>query len=326
MKVRMLILAMLVALSSHAADVKYTFQTLAYPGAFITLPAGINDHGDIVGTYRISFFGSNHAFLFQNGQYFQIDKPGAVTSSAVSINNAGQIAGSAAELHGTDTEGHAFLRMDETHYTTIEPPRSLSSGAFAMNNLGDILGVATAPTAGFLYSRGTFLPGLGGPYGLDAYALNSSLQHVGYNVPNSPDPFCGCYDSFLTDWKNSTTILAFPGAQVTQANAINDAGQVAGTYVVLNNPGINATVQHRGGFVYTNGHYQGVDFPGAFTELSGINGFGDVVGTYGSTQGFVALAERPFTVSPSNKWDAPMPLQRLMEARTRLLNYIRLFR
>lgn len=67
--------------------------------------------------------------------------------------------------------------------------------------------------------------------------------------------------------------IEYPGAALTEATGINNAGRVVGTYY-----GVDG-VSH--GFVYNGASYVTVDFPGApFTYLFGINAAGHIVGSY----------------------------------------------
>ncbi|MGH9793669.1 MAG: hypothetical protein ACRD5G_02760 [Candidatus Acidiferrales bacterium] len=90
--------------------------------------------------------------------------------------------------------------------------------------------------------------------------------------------------------------LDFPGGSATFANDINDAGQMVGTYFDANG------VSH--GFLYEPWKvepFTPINYPGAdWTEVSGINRQGDIVGFYGHNtesffHGFVRTASGTFT-------------------------------
>ena len=67
--------------------------------------------------------------------------------------------------------------------------------------------------------------------------------------------------------------IAFPGAMLTLANAVNNNNVVAGSFFDA-----DSSVH---GFVYRKGHYEQVDYPGSSeTEVLGINDRGDLVGVY----------------------------------------------
>jgi hypothetical protein len=53
----------------------YSFTTIDFPGASLTLAYGINDADQIVGQYVDESGG--HGFLYNNGSFVTIDYPGA---------------------------------------------------------------------------------------------------------------------------------------------------------------------------------------------------------------------------------------------------------
>jgi probable HAF family extracellular repeat protein len=77
-----------------------TYTTLDVPGVTFTAATGINDAGQIVGSY-IAADGNFHGFLLSEGIYTLVDVPGATSTFIYGINNAGQIVGS--------YDGHGFL-------------------------------------------------------------------------------------------------------------------------------------------------------------------------------------------------------------------------
>src|SRR5437762_1281167 len=84
----------LVALSlslcvSSQARAGYVYTTLDAPGSTLTQAFGINDSGQIVGSYRPAD-GIDHGFLLRGGTYTPIDVPGAYSSPAFGINDSGQ--------------------------------------------------------------------------------------------------------------------------------------------------------------------------------------------------------------------------------------------
>ena len=78
------------------------------------------------------------------------------------------------------------------------------------------------------------------------------------------------------------TTLSVPGASMTGASGINDAGQVVGFY----GTGDFATSDWAAhGFLYSNGVYSTWDFPGATgTYITGVNNSGDMIGSYSTGQ------------------------------------------
>ena len=74
------------------AKAQFDFTTIDVPGATYSLAQGINDAGQIVG----SFFDDSgfHGFLLDvDGSYTTLDEPGANQTEPHGINNVGVIAG-----------------------------------------------------------------------------------------------------------------------------------------------------------------------------------------------------------------------------------------
>jgi probable HAF family extracellular repeat protein len=81
-----------VPLGAHA--IVYSFTRIDVPGAYNTEAFGINNLGQIVGSYADSNSTGPHGFLARAGKFSVIDVPGAVDTVASGINNLGQIVGS----------------------------------------------------------------------------------------------------------------------------------------------------------------------------------------------------------------------------------------
>src|SRR4051795_5836147 len=79
------------AAGSSANAATFSFTQIDVPGASFTQAFGINDAGQIVGTFQDST--GPHGFLDTGGSFTQIDVPGASFTTANGINDAGQIVG-----------------------------------------------------------------------------------------------------------------------------------------------------------------------------------------------------------------------------------------
>jgi uncharacterized membrane protein len=78
------------------------YSTIDVPGAVSTIASGINDSGEIVGSF---FDGTHtHGFVDQNGMFSQIDISGAADTYVNAVNNNGMIAGSF-----TSDTAHGFI-------------------------------------------------------------------------------------------------------------------------------------------------------------------------------------------------------------------------
>ena len=80
-----------IAAGSSANAATFSFTQIDVPGAFYTAATGINDAGQIVGSFVDST--GIHGFLYTGGSFTQIDVPGAFATQAFGINDAGQIVG-----------------------------------------------------------------------------------------------------------------------------------------------------------------------------------------------------------------------------------------
>jgi probable HAF family extracellular repeat protein len=82
-----------------------SYETLDFPGAQATMPAGINDNGTIVGTISDSE-GTAHGFIYSNGKWAKVDYPGTVgTTQFLGISNANVIVG----LSTSTESGFTFI-------------------------------------------------------------------------------------------------------------------------------------------------------------------------------------------------------------------------
>jgi len=95
-----------------------TFTALDYPGALNTNPLGVNNHGQVVGTFFDALLGQEQGFLYEAGAFSQLSYPGAWSTFAEGINDDGQVVGFYRLPSGID---HGFL-YDNGAFTTIDDP------------------------------------------------------------------------------------------------------------------------------------------------------------------------------------------------------------
>ena len=121
---KMIILATAVAIGGFAAihsanAAAYTFTQIDVPGAIFTLADGINDAGQIVGSFTDST--GTHGFLDTRGSFTQIDVPGASLTAALGINNAGR---SSVRFSTASGGEHGFLYTGGS-FTQIDVPGAI---------------------------------------------------------------------------------------------------------------------------------------------------------------------------------------------------------
>ncbi|MBO0684928.1 MAG: hypothetical protein J2P45_17395, partial [Candidatus Dormibacteraeota bacterium] len=116
-----------------------------------------------------------------------------------------------------------------------------------------------------------------------AIGLNNREQVVGYY-----DDAAGATHGFLRDQRGRITTIDVPGALNSENFAINDQGQIVGTYSVQPSPpGSPGTFGPQIGFLRdARGKFTTLRFPGSiYTEAHDINNLGQVVGEWGDTAG-----------------------------------------
>jgi probable HAF family extracellular repeat protein len=208
-------------------------------------------------------------------------------STALGINNSGEIVGSYSDFSGT----HAFLYSGGT-MQNIAQLGSSTSAAYGINSSGQIVGeydlTGNGEPRAFLYSGGV-LTNLGTLDGDEtgaeshAYAINNNGQIVGSSTSTNGLGNGGMGIAFL--YSNGTMAsLGGPGL-TSEATSINDSGQIAGDYST-NAPSSTTA------FLYENGTVKAIGPQGDLTptKASGINSNGEIAGTASSAGHFDSSA------------------------------------
>ncbi|HXJ86842.1 MAG TPA: hypothetical protein VMS18_08515 [Candidatus Binatia bacterium] len=203
--------------------------------------------------------------------YSKIDFPGASQTQVFGFNDYGTIVG-----NYTDTQGavHAFVYRAGS-YQTIDHSDSVENGFLGINNDEHIAGyyIGTDQRYHGFVLAGSVYHNVSFPGALDtvAWDVNDFGDVVGgfdFTDQNTVIAFLdhrGSYTSFEDP-------VAPPGA--SQADALNDRGQIVGVYV-----DIDGNVH---GFLRQNSDLLPVEFPGTTSggEAEGINNQGQIAGRY----------------------------------------------
>src|SRR5215469_15006779 len=92
--------------SAISASAQFTFRSLDFPGSTLTTGRGINNHGEIVGAYRLE--PPRHAYLFKADQFTPL-APSTVLSTnfseAYKNNDRSDVVG----WYQDDIGNHGFL-------------------------------------------------------------------------------------------------------------------------------------------------------------------------------------------------------------------------
>jgi uncharacterized membrane protein len=274
-------LFLLCAISSYA---QFSFNAIWFPGGVHTRINGINEHGDIVGSYKLAGE-SQHALLVQEGEYIPLAQAtvlGAYPSVAYKINQHGDVVGWYATEDGAP---HGFL-LSKGAVTTLDfpyaacTPATCDTYAIGINDSGTVVGFWNLYDAdgnlieqhGYTWNQGVFTqidyPGL--PFtGLTA--INNKGEILGGAGAN---PAAGSQTLFIYSKGHFNLFnVNIPGATYWQANDFNDSGQVAGMWAD------GAGNYH--GWLLSGANLTSVDFPGATnTTMWGIDKAGRVVGSH----------------------------------------------
>ena len=275
----------------------YTLTPIDFPGAAGGSPAfGINDHDDVVGSYRVVFTEPQHGFLLSEGEFTTVEPSGSIRSQLFGINKKGDIVGfyrpATPPRHGfllsrqrdSEDENSGHDGPDQGVFKIIDYPGAAVSDPTAINASRRIVGFFQVQdfndvAHGFLLEHGQFKQ-LDHPGAIDTVPLgiNARGDIVG-NWDTLDDFVNGTFGHGFVLSHNKYIDVDFPGAAAgTSVNGINNRGQIVGQYID------NNSVSH--GFVATGATFMTVDYPGAvWTVIAGINGHGVVVGYYFTSAG-----------------------------------------
>jgi len=205
-----------------------------FAGGGNSFATGINSKGAIVGYGdQPTAGGVPHAFLWTSALGFQdLGTFGGQVSAANAINSSGQVVGSADGIGNYST---AFLWTSATGLQSLgTEPGDYGSQANAINDSGVVAGSSGTGAAwhGFRWDLAHGMQDLGtlGGTFTFAYGINNAGQIVGSSMPTGN---IGPAHAFIWDSVNgirdlNNLIAPGTGWDLTQANAINASGQIAG--------------------------------------------------------------------------------------------------
>lgn len=243
----------------------YSFSFFQLPGT-VTGPdiavAGINDDGVAVGTYQDSN-NVDHGFLLLGSSPVTIDAPGALNTFLSAINNKGVIVGTFFSDAPIGFQGLV---------TSVD-------GGFSVFDCND---------------------SNGNPYPTNIWGINDSGEIVGYYLPVLGQRGDGFVANLTNEGPgNCATIDSnLPGACLTFPAAINNAGQIVGTYDVVDSSGDNCGFTNWG-FLLSDGFSQIAVPDSLSSEAWGINNNGEIIGNFNEGTPFLRLADGTFSAIPN---------------------------
>jgi uncharacterized membrane protein len=264
------------------------FTTIAHPdaGFYGTVPEGINNEGQIAGSYSDAN-DRRHGFTLDDGVYTTVDVPDAPGNTGVlDIDDRGRLVG----VSGLVSYG--YLADGRGRLIEIDAP-AVASDTFpsGINNRGDVVGASDRGAArsyhGFLRDRwGRYRRiGVPGARGTVASRINDGGQIVGYYSATNDNPNAATdARGFLLGPRGSVQRIDVPGATLTQPAGINNLGEVAGGYADADGA-VHGFLRGR------DGEFTTIDIPDArVTVAVDINDLGQTAGTYidsgGRVRGF----------------------------------------
>ena len=224
-----------------------------------------------------------HGFRWTPNSIESIDFPSAANSRAADINSFGEIVGTYNSTIGSYSQG---FQVNKGTYATIDATGAVQTVVIGINGAGATVGYWNDQNYniyGFLYGNGTFTPiSVPGSLGTTPKGLNSSTI-VGSYVTST------ALHGFLLQG-GIFTALDFPGAIFSDAHSINASGKVIGIYEDSNFQ-YHGFLWEGGAFVATFDLRNQILQDDSFTRLS-LNDKGQIVGTYpgakGVHHGFIA--------------------------------------
>jgi probable HAF family extracellular repeat protein len=250
-----------------------TFETLKF-GTIDLFPHGINNNGEIVGTYVPESGGFEQGFIDSMESIRILDPINAQYAWAMSVSNSGNITG-----WGSESSGLFAYSYIHGSFQTINVPGAANTLPTGINDRGQIVGTFFTPgdpenqiPHGFIYGNGRF-SALSAPGGgtVTPYGINNSGEIVGtYSLG-------GQEHGFLYR-KGNYTNIDFPGGEHTVPTGINSSGEIVGYYQ-------DESFRYHG-FIDHKGTFETIDEPDGnyATWPQGINDRGEIVGIYVNTE------------------------------------------
>jgi probable HAF family extracellular repeat protein len=263
----------LLVLSCSAFSQSFQYTSLQVPGSSYTVALGINNQGQIVGSFVSN--GIQSGFLYSNGNFQTIACPNAGFTIAQSINDNGVIVG----WCNPTGSAQGFIYQNGS-FTYLSYPGSTLTALMGVNSLDDLVGdYQLGKQFGFAYRNGVFK------------TLGTARSAVGINQSETiAANICGarCHGIVKAKTRRGWVVVQkvyYPGASSTVLGEINDNGDLSGAW------GPTPDGQQEG-FVYfkdTNTFFGFNIQHSPDMEVTGINNSRQVVGYYGTGTGLLGF-------------------------------------
>ena len=297
-----LVLLFSVAIVADAPEVRTLknakFARVEVPGARITEARGLNNLGEIVGSWEDPITRREHGFIFSGGVFTTIDIPGAVSTSLLDINDAGDIVGAYSEPAGL---GHGFLLTADGQLTTITFPGQRFTGVNGINNHRQIVGIYAEVEGDEVLGIHGFIRDENGVFTPVDFPVPTPRAHIFVtfaNDINDAGDIVGGYNEddifetrrgFLLRNGEYTTINV-PASVLTEVFGINNAGEMVGEFLGSGQNFGFFFSPKRGFYRMGNAEKPKPEFPGGLLpfDINDLNQFAGDGGTADGLRGFVA--------------------------------------
>jgi hypothetical protein len=209
------------------------FTKYLVPGSTGTTLGGINDNGEMVGSYTYieDYNTLGRGFRVRSGgEFVSIDHPSATSTFATGVNNLEQVVGYYYSQQGT-TQG--FI-LSKGQFTNLIAPGATVTEPQAINDSGTVVGTWSGfnPQA-FIYSGGTYTLETGPSGSGETFfqGINDNNDVAGYylNTNVSPPVFQGFVYTGGTYY-----IVTIPNTTNVEVGGINNKGDISGGVTLTN--------------------------------------------------------------------------------------------
>ena len=182
--------------------------------------------------------------------------------------------------------------------TSVDFPGAAADAVLGLTNTGAVYGRygvkgPTVSDGAYVFQNGAFTvlnpPGSWSPSYVSIFGASPSGDFYGSFLDKATFDYKGFVYS-----DGAYQVLQLPGARYTYINSMNASGEILGLY---NIPGGSGAEQ---AFLYDKGIYQALDFSltGGTTLGSEINDNGQILGTLGNSEIFLATPDAPSAPEP----------------------------
>jgi uncharacterized membrane protein len=136
----MLLFTVAAATAADAPKLTFHFKPANVPGAVHTEPAGINNQGEMVGTYYDSS-GGYHGYILKGKNWTPLNDPNGTNTSAQGINYNGAILVAGYYLNSVGADVGFLYSAKTGTFTDIKGPTgAVAAQALGVNDKGEIVG------------------------------------------------------------------------------------------------------------------------------------------------------------------------------------------